>query len=116
MAHKKSSSNDQIFLRDRLIERMMGDEEVIVEILEEFVASTAEAINFINNKINQQKISDLEIEVHSLKGAAKNVEAHLLADALSQLEQNIKSANFIQLNQSLKQVEDEFLKFCNYIQ
>jgi two-component system, sensor histidine kinase and response regulator len=79
-------AGDKIFDRTGALERLGGDEILLREILEIFVADAARQIEMLGAASNQGDTSVLRNQAHSLKGACGNIGACQMQETAHELE------------------------------
>ncbi len=72
---EKGIDNHVVFNRADLLERLDGDFDLVVELVELFLEDVEEKLRFLRVAIDGGNIPEAEKEAHSLKGAASNVAA-----------------------------------------
>ena len=107
-----NTAEHPVFDRQQLLDRMGGDEELLVEILGIFRDESARMLDEVRDAVSSADAHKVERSAHSLKGALLNIaaesaaacaleledlgrEGHLTssADVLSRLESEIASLN-----------------------
>jgi PAS domain S-box-containing protein len=79
--------SDPAIDRASLLARMGGDEELMRDVVQLFLADCPERLAAIRAAIDRGDAAGLKGEAHTLKGAAANLSAAALADAARSLEQ-----------------------------
>lgn len=77
----------KVFDQQALIERIDGDEELLETILEMFVENIPDRLDAIKTAIDNNDITLLKREAHSLKGAAATISADRITELAQQLEE-----------------------------
>jgi HPt (histidine-containing phosphotransfer) domain-containing protein len=72
------SLEPEVFNIDDLLRRMMGDKELAVEILSEFLADLFSQIDELRKSISNGETDIIERQIHTIKGASGNVGAKRL--------------------------------------
>ncbi|HEX6564586.1 MAG TPA: response regulator [Chthoniobacterales bacterium] len=95
-----------------------GLEDLLPQIIETFVASSAQTIQKARQALAAQDVTELQQCAHSLKGSAANLGANRLVDLCGQLEAHCRSGSlgsapvlFLSIEQELKQVQDDLSKY-----
>ncbi|HGY57199.1 MAG TPA: Hpt domain-containing protein [Caldithrix abyssi] len=68
------------------MERLGGDKEFLVELLEELIQQVDESLPDIKQAVQTKSFTELRSLAHGLKGASANLNADRMASALKQLE------------------------------
>ena len=74
------------FDRSALVQRLMGDEALAVQIIEEFVVDTSAYLAALRQAVSNGDASSVHRIGHSVKGAAGNVGALVLSEVFARLE------------------------------
>jgi PAS domain S-box-containing protein len=78
--------------RASLLERVEGDEELLVEMIQLFLDDAPRLMAAMHAALEQGDMPVLERSAHSMKGAAGNLSAHVTVAAAAQLENDAKNA------------------------
>ena len=105
--------NTAIFDKKKFLARMLNDYDIANEILSSFSNDIKKQIESLGTYILQKDFKEIEIQAHSIKGAAANTNAEQLAETAREIElssqkndyNNIKSS-FNQLKKDLKTLEE----------
>src|SRR6266436_5490705 len=76
--------------RALLLERVEGDQELLAEMIQLFLADAPRLLDAMRNALLQGDMILLERSAHSMKGAAGNMSALFTVNAALQLEQSAK--------------------------
>ena len=79
-------TTDSTFNREGLLKRSMGDEELMLQIIQAFLQSKEEAIAKLQQAISEQDGTKIRNRAHSIKGSAANVGGVRLQDIAMQIE------------------------------
>ena len=90
--------------RDALLERLMGDEDAVVEILDAFLVDVQKQIVLLEDGVAKRDTDLAGRQAHSVKGAAGNVGALALQDFALQAENACKASNLDALDSLLPQI------------
>jgi two-component system, sensor histidine kinase and response regulator len=104
MTAKSGQSAEQID-RSSLLERVEGDQELLVEMVQLFQHDVPSLIAAMTDALQKGDMAVLERSAHSLKGAASNLSASAAAAAALQLEKDAKNKNAAAAKASLREVE-----------
>jgi two-component system sensor histidine kinase/response regulator len=92
MAKVPSQHGEQLD-RASLLERVEGDQELLAEMIQLFLADAPQLIDAMRNALLQGDMILLERSAHSMKGAAANMSAEVTASAALLLEQSAKKGD-----------------------
>jgi len=81
-----SGLTDTIFDWDGLLHRLMGDEDLAKEIIDDFLKQIPDNLLAIREALNNEDLSLVQREAHIIKGASGNVGALTLQDIAEQIE------------------------------
>ncbi len=98
----------EIFDRELLVERMMGDEELAGEILELFLESAPEQIHGLKEAIEARDMTQARERAHTLKGAAANISAGALQNAAYLAEQAGENDEPEKCAEHLREIEHQY--------
>ena len=109
----------KIFNRDELLSNFSGDEEILRDLIEEFVKKSDALILDVEMALKKQDGNLLKLHAHTLKGVVSNFyaeEIRVLAYDLEQLGalNNFQNAD-VKLNQ-LKVLMQELIRELNILQ
>jgi len=79
--------------RALLLERVEGDQELLAEMIQLFLADAPHLLDAMRNALLQGDMILLERSAHSMKGAAGNMSAMVTVNAAMQLEQSVKKGD-----------------------
>ncbi len=91
--------------RAALLERVEGDQELLGEMIQLFVADAPQLLDAMRSALQQGNLVLLERSAHSMKGAAGNLSAQVTQDAAMQLEQSAKKGEPELSKKNLKALE-----------
>jgi HPt (histidine-containing phosphotransfer) domain-containing protein len=81
-----SELTDTIFDWDGLLHRLMGDEDLAKEIIDDFLKQIPGNLLAVKEALNNEDLSLVQREAHIIKGASGNVGALTLQDIAEQIE------------------------------
>jgi two-component system sensor histidine kinase/response regulator len=90
---KNPSQNGEHLDRASLLERVEGDQELLAEMIQLFLADAPQLIDAMRNALQQGDMVLLERSAHSMKGAAGNMSAEVTVSAALRLEQSAKKGD-----------------------
>lgn len=77
---------DSIFDWDGLLHRLMGDEDLAKEIIDDFLKQIPDNLFAVKKALNDEDLLLLQREAHIIKGASGNVGALTLQEIAEQIE------------------------------
>ncbi len=86
MKEDNTSEKLQSLNRDSLQERLMGDKELIVEVLKVFLDDAPKQLADMKDALPEKNMEKLRDAAHSLKGSAGNIGAERLHSVARQIE------------------------------
>ncbi len=110
------SDNNKIIDKDSALERLGGDEELFLEILEIFAEDAPKQMETLKEAIASNDTDLTERQAHSLKSASANIGAYQMKEQAFKLEQTARDkemANAGSLCETLEQELDEVLKLLS---
>ena len=81
-----SGLTDSVFDWDGLLHRLMGDEDLAKEIIDDFLKQIPFNFNAVKEALNEQDVLLIKREAHMIKGASGNVGALALQKIAEQIE------------------------------
>jgi len=79
-------SADVVFNKSDMLERLMGDEDLLLEVMHEFLNDVPHHIDALKEALERGDAPVVRREAHTLKGAASNVSAGALRQAAWETE------------------------------
>jgi two-component system, sensor histidine kinase and response regulator len=121
MVDQSGPSGEQVD-RASLLERVEGDEELLVEMVNLFQQDAPNLLAAIRDSLQAGDMTVLERSAHSLKGAAGNLSAKAAAAAASQLEKDAKNkataaakTSFVEVERALKNLLPALAELCEAV-
>jgi two-component system sensor histidine kinase/response regulator len=101
-------SRDQCEYLDRssLLERVEGDHELLVEMINLFLEDAPRLLAAMHDALERGDMLVLERTAHSMKGAAGNFSAHITVVAAARVEENAKNGDMASAETSLAALEE----------
>ena len=96
-----------VFDREGLLERLGGDTELLIELLEIFVEESREMLVSARSAVTDGDAHRIERAAHSMKGALLNIAADAAADKAFQLEQAGRAGELELCPSLLEELEEE---------
>lgn len=106
-------SEAEVFDRELLLGRVMGDEEILMKIIKTFIDDMPEQLERLDKAVNEENWQDCVSQAHKMKGAAGNVSAMAMRQSAANLEKNCregKTADASVLAKDLREQFDRFLR------
>ena len=100
---------------DALLERCIGDIELVEELLSLFEAQAAEVSDEIEQSVRDGDAERLARLAHSLKGASANLAAGTVRELATRLEQIGQSGDLTEAAPCLAELRDELDRCCRYM-
>ncbi len=86
----------RIFDIDALRQRLMGDDELVEEVLKNFLTDIPQRLDSLRTSLGNQDFKGIERMAHTIKGAAANISAESLRETAFNLEQAAKTGDIKQ--------------------
>jgi two-component system sensor histidine kinase/response regulator len=100
-----SMERNELFDRAALLDRVEGDEELLVEMVQLYVEDAPRALKTMRSALQQGDLHALERAAHSVKGSSANLAANPAAEAAQRLEQDAKRGDAAGAEASLAALE-----------
>ena len=97
--------SNEFFDRAALLDRVEGDEELLVEMVQLYVEDAPRALKTMRSALQQGDLHALERAAHSVKGSSANLAANPAADAAQRLEQDARRGDRAAAEASLAALE-----------
>ena len=97
-----------VFDRRTLVERLMGDEELVGEIVEGFLQDVPEQIRAIRSSVEAGLTEEAGAQAHKIKGAAGNVGGPALQEVAYAMEKAGKAGEISLLHDLIPELENRF--------
>ena len=86
---------DSIFDWDGLLHRLMGDEDLALEIIDDFLKQIPDNLFVVKKALNNKDLQLVQREAHSIKGASGNVGALVLQEIAKQIEIAVEKKDLV---------------------
>ena len=103
----------EVFDRQALLDRLMGDEELAAVIIAGFLDDMPRQLAAIKESAWQEKTDAAAAQAHKIKGAAANVGGDALCQVAFEMEKAGKAGAMEQLKDLLPQLESRFIQLKN---
>lgn len=102
-----SGFTDVIFDWDGLINRLMGDEDLAKEIIDDFLKQIPENLFAVKEALNNKDLVLVQREAHIIKGASGNVGALALQEVAEQIEIASEAKDLIKVEQFVGKLDTQ---------
>lgn len=106
-SEKHTHNSSVAFNYDTLLQRLMGDQQLLATVVQMFVTDGPQHIKQLKNHFVDSDLNKMERLAHKLKGAAASVEAKTVERAAFKIEQQCKVSEKKHLPHTLQELEDE---------
>ena len=105
-----SPANSAVTVWDRaaLLERLMGDEDLLVDIVQGFLQDLPQQIDAIDSMLSEKALVRVAQQAHTIKGAAANISAVQVSRAAYEVEKAAKAGDGEVLDQKRNELSREF--------
>jgi len=112
---KQFELTDSIFDRDGLLDRLMGDEDLANEIIDDFLKQIPDNLFALKNALNKKDLLLVKREAHIIKGASGNVGALALQKIAEQVEIFCEEKNFVKIRSFVKELDTQLKVLKNIL-
>ncbi|MCP5104338.1 MAG: response regulator [bacterium] len=98
----------EIFDRESLMERLMGDESLIKRVIDTFIKDIGGLLGQLKEALDRGDAEDIRMKAHSIKGAAANVCASDFRDIAYKLEEAGEAGDMDEAAALLLQLAEQF--------
>lgn len=102
--------NVSMFDKKVFLERMLGDWELCVEIMDDFMSDLPEQLRIARAAAASNEQEVLERQAHAIKGAASNVAAETLRATAYEAEKLARDGRLEEAKKKILELEDIFEK------
>ena len=110
-----SGLTDSIFDWDGLLHRLMGDEDLAKEIIDDFLKQIPFNFNAVKEALNEQDVLLIKREAHMIKGASGNVGALALQKIAEQIEIASEEKDLIRAGLFVSKLDKQYEILKKYI-
>jgi HPt (histidine-containing phosphotransfer) domain-containing protein len=97
-----------VFDKNDVLDRLMGDEELLEMLLDGFFIDVPERIQELKKSLNSGDISTVERQAHTIKGASASVGGTALRNVAYEMEKAAKVGNLIEAAGHMPELERRF--------
>jgi HPt (histidine-containing phosphotransfer) domain-containing protein len=87
-----SEDGVEVFARDKLLERLGGDQEPVRRLVSKFVKTAASRMEELKSALELGNNEMIRLQAHSIKGAAGSIGAEKIREISGRLEEEAKSS------------------------
>jgi PAS domain S-box-containing protein len=106
-----ATDGTEVFDRTDLLDRLGGDEDMLIEVMETFFEDMPRQISALQEAVERSHAPDVRLHAHTIKGASANLGALRLKVAAGRLENAAESGDLIRAWDGLKEIKVEFDTF-----
>ena len=103
-----SELTDSIFDWDGLLHRLMGDEDLAKEIIDDYLKQIPFNFNAVKEALNKQDVLLIKREAHMIKGASGNVGALALQKIAEQIEIASEEKDLIRAGYFVSKLDEQY--------
>lgn len=100
--------SEEVFDKSSLLNRVLGDEDLVREVIEVFLSDIPNKINAMKQALDKREASQVRDQAHAVKGAAMNVSALALRETAFQMEQAGESEDMEKAISLMPEMEKQF--------
>jgi PAS domain S-box-containing protein len=104
-----------IWDRARMLDRLMGDEQLADQIMAEFLADMPRSIDVLSAYLAAKDVAGAVRQTHSIKGASANVGGEALYQLVSEMEIAAKAGELGSVQMRLPELEEAFNRFKEHL-
>ncbi len=113
----RSSSDEKLPINlDRAIREFMGEKEILLNVLDEFICRAKAQIDSTRVHIAHQELRQVASEAHTIKGGAANLLAVKLSDIAAELEKAAEQKSSAKTATLVDELEEELNHLAKYLQ
>ena len=105
---KQSGEDKSLFDFDSFLSRMMGDEDLTIQILNAFLETIPEEIATLKILIKNKDITSAGVQAHKVKGAFANIGSQSLSELSYQIEMAGKDDNAAKIIKIMPELEEQY--------
>jgi len=107
---------DQLFNKDKLLQNLMNDEDLVKTVLEAYTNDIPKQLEILTDALLNKDAPQITITAHSIKGASANICAPEIQNIAFKIEKAGEASNFDDVQTNLQSLESEFLKLKSIIE
>ncbi|MCX6646873.1 MAG: response regulator [bacterium] len=105
---------EDIFDRKGLLDRLLGDEKILPEIIEAFLSDMPRQIRILKEAAEKNDTGCVGIQAHTIKGSAGNVGAVAMQKAALEIEQAVKNPAIENIASLISRLDGQFTAFKEF--
>ena len=106
---EQSASPVPVFKKELLAERLMGDENILKEILDIFIEESAMQIESLKGHIEKKDLEKIKMQAHTIKGASANIGGEVLRRTAFEMEEAAGQQDFDKIASLMPELEEQYV-------
>lgn len=102
--------NTYVFNEKELLDRYMGEKEIVKEVIGIFIDDAEKKIELLSNSIDLKDFEKIKIYSHSIKGQSYNISAKEIGDIAFEIEKATKNYDIDTIKNNLSLLKDAFTR------
>ncbi len=102
---------EEVFDRELLLSRVMGDEDILARIIKTFVEDMPEQLDRLTKAMQNSNWQECVSQAHKIKGASGNVAASSMRQSAANLEKNCQEGNTNDVELLTEDLREQFKRF-----
>ncbi|MCP5053775.1 MAG: response regulator [bacterium] len=103
----KPHADVEVFDREGLLERLLGDEDLVETVIESFLGDLQRLVGVLTEKLQAKDVSGVHRQAHTIKGAAGNICASGLQNAALRIEKAANSNDLEKAGALMTKLEEQ---------
>ncbi len=104
---ERSASPVPVFKKELLVERLMGDENILKEILDIFIEESAMQIESLKGHLEKKDLEKIKMQAHTIKGASANIGGEVLREIAFKIEKAADTGDFAEIASLMPELEEQ---------
>ncbi len=101
-------SDHAIWNEEELLERLLGDRDLVAELIRNFFENTPETMDALRTGLDTGDAEEVRLQAHTIKGAAANMGAAALSAIAADMEQAARRGSLQEVAERLGQLRAQF--------
>ncbi len=106
--YSSQESDHHVWDRAGMLNRLMGDKQLVETVMERFVQEIPGRIKLLENCLGKSDLEEADRLAHSLKGSCANVHAGIMSSRIKELERALESGDLQKALGVVRKLEDAF--------
>ena len=106
---EQSASPVPVFKKELLAERLMGDENILKEILDIFIEESGMQIESLKGHIEKKDLEKIKMQAHTIKGASANIGGEVLRRTAFEMEEAADKGDFAEIASLMPELEEQYI-------